>query len=150
VVDRQGARGSLHDTSGWCKNYGVLSCEPMRRTLIVLIVALVAAPLATAVPKKKKKGNDEPLALIAGTVFQSSGFSFPGVTVYAVSRQDPKIGVEATTGRRGEFALRVPAKSGPYLVTAEAKGFETQQKTADVYEGDKTTVTFQLKTAKDK
>ena len=120
----------------------------MRRAFVSLIVTLVVAAVSTAAPKKKHKG--EPLALISGTVFQSNGFSFPGVTVFAVSQRNPKLKADTVTGRRGEFALRVPASGGTYVVTAEAKGFEPQEKTADVYEGTKTTVTFRLEAAKNK
>ena len=120
----------------------------MRRAFIFLIVILLATAVSTAAPKKKRKG--EPLALISGTVFQSNGFSFPGVTVFAVSQRNPKLEADTVTGRRGEFALRVPAAGGTYLVKAEAKGFEPQERTADVYEGTKTTVTFRLEAAKNK
>ncbi len=115
----------------------------MRRAFTVLVVALVAASISTAAPKKRRKS--EPLGLISGTVFQSTGFSLPGAKVFAVSKQNPKVKKDTVTGRRGEFALRLPAGLGAYVVTAEAKGFASQQRTADVYEGTKTTVTFQLK-----
>ena len=62
-----------------------------------------------------------------------------------MSKQNPKVKKDTVTGRRGEFAFRLPARQGAYIVTAEAKGFESQQRTADVYEGTKTTVTFLLK-----
>jgi len=114
----------------------------MRRRFAVAVIGLVMVAALTATPKKKQK---EPLALISGTVFQSSGFLLRGAKVVAVSQQESKIKIEDQTGPRGEFALRVPVAKGPYLVTAEAKGFEGQQKTAEVYESEKTTVTFQLK-----
>lgn len=115
----------------------------MRRAFTVLVVALVALSISTASPKKRRRS--EPLGLISGTVFQSTGFSLPGAKVSAVSRRNPKVRKDTVTGRRGEFAFRLPAGQGAYIVTAEAKGFEPQRKTADVYEGTKTTVTFQLK-----
>ncbi len=113
----------------------------MRRRLAAAVVGLLMVVALTAAPKKKQK---EPLALISGTVFQSSGFLLRGAKVVAVSQPERKIKFESQTGQRGEFALRVPVAKGPYLVTAEAKGFEEQQKTAEVYESEKTTVTFQL------
>ena len=58
--------------------------------------------------------------------------------------------LEARTSLRGGFTLRVPVANGPYVVTAEAKGFESQQKTVEVYESQKTTVMFQLTSAKKK
>jgi len=119
----------------------------MRRTFILLIVTLVVAAVSVAVPKKKRK--DEPLALISGTVFQYVGFSFPGAKVLIVSRKNPKIKADTVSGLRGEFTLRVPATGGPYTVRAEAKGFEPEEKAAEVYEGTKTTVTFRLKPTKE-
>ena len=115
----------------------------MRRAFTILIIALVALSISTAAPKKRRKS--EPLGLIGGTVFQSTGFSLPGAKVFAVSKQNPKVKRDTVTGRRGEFAFRLPAGQGAYIVTAEAKGFKSQQKTADVYEGTKTTLTFLLK-----
>ena len=120
----------------------------MRRAFIVLVIALMAGSISTASPKKRRKS--EPLGLISGTVFQSTGFSLPGAKVSAVSKQNPKVKKDTVTGRRGEFALRLPAGQGAYVVTAEAKGFESQQRPADVYEGTKTTVTFQLKAVEGK
>ncbi len=115
----------------------------MRRWFAAATAALAVVCTATAAPKKKKA--PEPLALISGTVFHSSGFSLPGAKVVATSEQERRIKVEGRTGQRGEFALRVPAAKGPYVVTAQAKGFEPQQRTAEVYESQKTTITFQLK-----
>jgi hypothetical protein len=115
----------------------------MRRWFVTIAVALALVCAVTAAPKKKKA--PETLALISGTVFHSSGFSLPGAKVAATSEQDRKVKVESRTGQRGEFALRVPAAKGPYVVTAQAKGFEAQQRTAEVYESQKTTITFQLK-----
>jgi hypothetical protein len=119
----------------------------MRRTFILLIVALVVAAVSMAAPKKKRK--DEPLALISGTVFQYVGFSFPGAKVSVVSQKNPKIKADTVAGLRGEFTLRVPAAGGPYTVRAEAKGFTPEEKAAEVYEGTKTTITFRLKPTKE-
>lgn len=119
----------------------------MRRTSILLIVALAVAAVSLGAPKKKRK--DEPLALISGTVFQYVGFSLPGATVSVVSQKDRKITMDTVAGVRGEFTLRVPVAGGPYTVRAEAKGFAPEEKPAEVYEGTKTTVTFRLKPTKE-
>jgi len=125
--------------------YKAVSGSVMRRKIAVMITLLATVSILTAAPKKNKAR--EPLALISGTVFQNTGFSLPDADVVAVSHQDRKVKVASRTGRRGEFALRVPVAKGPYLVTAQAKGFEAQQKTAEVFDSQKTTVTFQLKPA---
>jgi hypothetical protein len=108
---------------------------------------LVAVFALTAAPKKKAR---EPLALIGGTVFDAIGFSLPGAKVVARSARQRRIKVEARTSPRGEFTLRVPAANGPYVVTVEAKGFESRQKTAEVHESQKTTLMFRLTPGKKK
>jgi hypothetical protein len=118
-----------------------------RRRLVMLGFGLLGVQGSLfAAPKKKRDG---PLGLIAGTVFQSNGRLLPGAKVVAVSEADPKIREEAFTARRGEFVLRVPADAR-YVVTASAKGFESQEKTTEVYEAQKSTVTFLLSPRKRK
>ena len=110
--------------------------------LPLLLGALFAAP--------KKKVKQAPLGIIGGTVFHQSGRLMRGVKVKAVNTDDPKLKGEAVSDRRGEFAIRVPAVETSYLVTATAKGFESQEKTTDVYEAQRSITTFQLSPSKSK
>jgi uncharacterized membrane protein len=59
-----------------------------------------------------------------------------------VSESNSKQKQQALTDRRGEFAVRVPV--GRYVVSVTAKGFQAQQKTVQLEEGEKSNATFQL------
>jgi hypothetical protein len=81
-------------------------------------------------------------ALVAGSVFDSNGRSLPGCAVAVVSESDSKRKQQGLTDRRGEFAIRVPP--GAYTVSVTAKGFQPQQKTVQVEEGERSNTTFML------
>jgi hypothetical protein len=102
--------------------------------LFVALVLLGVTPAPGAGSKKKQR---EPAAVVAGTVFQSSGRSLPGAKVEAVAQDDPKIKGSALTDGQGDFAVRVPAGHRSYLVTASAKGFQPAQKTVEVFEDER-------------
>lgn len=82
--------------------------------------------------------------VIAGSVFNESGRSVPGARVVIAPEDAPKKKRQAASDGRGEFAVRVPAGTGRYVVTVEAKGFAAQSKTVEVFESEKTGVTFLL------
>jgi Carboxypeptidase regulatory-like domain len=101
---------------------------------LAAVVLLAGAVFLEAAPKKKDR---EEAAIVAGTVFQSSGRSVPGAKVEAVAQGDPKVNRSALSDSQGDFAIRVPAGRGTYVVTASAKGFQPAQKTVEVYETEK-------------
>ena len=103
---------------------------------------LLFAGLATAGAKKKR--TTQPQALVAGTVFQKSGRLLPGAKVTVVDEEGKLKRARGITDRRGEFAIRVPAGRARYRVTVEAKGFQSQEKTVEIYESEKVSVNFQL------
>ena len=107
--------------------------------------AALAVPLTVGVlcaaPKKKDR---QTLGVIAGTVFQKNGLLLQGAKVKVLNKENPKLKGEAVTDRRGEYAIRVPAVESSYMVTATADGFGSQEKMADVYEGQKSVTIFQL------
>lgn len=119
-----------------------------RRSWLLLLASV--SPLLAKKKKKRKKGKGpEFLGLLAGTVFDSDGRSLPGARVTAVAEDDPSVEVEVVTDGRGEFALRTPAFEDPskartYTVRAERKGFETGEKKADAYYGQKTNLNLLL------
>ncbi len=126
-----------------------------RRTLLAGL--LFSVPV-WAKQKKKKKGrggqDSENLGLLSGTVFHSSGLSLPGAKVTATAEDDPKAKFETLSDRRGEFAFRAPAGNEPgtarkYTVRAEAKGFKPEQKSVDVYLGQRTNINLLLSPEKD-
>jgi len=106
-----------------------------RYGLVVAAVALLSGALVLDAASKKK--DRATAAILAGTVFQSSGRSLPGARVEAVAQDDAKIKSSAWTDVQGDFAIRVPAGRRSYIVTATAKGFQRTQKTVEVYEDEK-------------
>jgi len=117
----------------------------LRGAAAVVILTLVAAAALPAGGKKKKADEQAaPQALISGTVFHQSGQSLPGASVVVVSESNPKTKMRGVTNQRGEFAVRVPAGQSRYVVTASAKGFDSQQATVEVFDSEKVTKNFLL------
>jgi len=118
------------------------------RTGISLILWLAAnLPLAAAAEKKAP----ESYALVAGTVFQESGYALPGADVTLVP--DPLPGAPSAKGAkkmhalsnaRGEFIFRVAAGPARFKMSAAAKGFQTQEKSVQIQSDERVDVTFQL------
>ena len=107
----------------------------MRCGVAVAVIVLLGGAVTLDAASKKK--DREAAAILAGTVFQSSGRLLPGAKVEAVAQDDAKIKSSALSDAQGDFALRVPAGRGIYLVTASAKGFQPAQKTVEVYADEK-------------
>ena len=105
-----------------------------------LLLAALALPALLTLSAADKPSQAR--AVVAGSVFDSDGRSLPGCKVTVVSESDPKQKQQALTDRRGEFAVRVPV--GRYAISVTAKGFQAQQKTVQVEEGEKSNATFQL------
>ena len=103
---------------------------------LLLLAAVIAASLAAA--EKKPSAN----AVLAGTVFDSNGRALPGCTVEIVSEADPKQKHRGATDQRGEYAVRVLASR--FSVAVSRKGFQPQQKTVEVVQGEKSATTFLL------
>jgi hypothetical protein len=104
--------------------------------VFLLLAAVMAASLAAA--EKKPSAN----AVLAGTVFDSNGRALPGCVVEIVSEADPQQKQRGATDQRGEYAIRVLA--GRFIVAVSRKGFQPQQKTVEVVEGEKSATTFLL------
>jgi predicted outer membrane protein len=103
---------------------------------LLLLAAVIAASLAAA--EKKPSAN----AVLAGTVFDSNGRALPGCVVEIVSEAGPQQQHRGATDQRGEYAIRVLA--GRFSVAVSRKGFQPQQKTVEVVEGEKSATTFLL------
>ena len=87
----------------------------------------------------------QPYAVVAGTVFQASGLSFPGVQVKLAAKGFPGgAGQTARTSNRGEFAFRVTPEPRTYTVTATRKGFQTATVEAEVPAEGRVDVTITL------
>lgn len=101
------------------------------KTSFVLLLLFLGLPWLLGAQGRPKPG--EPYAVINGTVFQPSGFSFPGVAVVLSGKEQPtkKMQEMLTTGR-GEFSFRVPAGERIWVVTASRKGFVTVVKEVEI------------------
>lgn len=98
-------------------------------------------------------GRQESHAVVAGTVFQPTGFALRGAEV-RLSVKTPARGVKppkrqrAVSDARGEFSFHVPAGQAEYTVSVKAKGFVFEEKTASVTADERVDVYFQLKAVK--
>jgi len=119
-----------------------------RRSGTSLILLLLACVLPAEAAKTK--APPQSYALVAGTVFQESGYALPnaGVTLIPDPQGDnarTKVKkLEAISDARGEFVFRVPPGSMQYTVKAAAKGFQPAQKSVSVQGEERVDVTFQL------
>jgi Carboxypeptidase regulatory-like domain len=93
-----------------------------------------------------KKKEPEAYSIVGGTVFRDPGFALPDATVALMASADPKAKKlqTAEVNYRGEFAFRVPAAGGTYVVKAWAKGYTTEQREATVAAGERIEVNLVL------
>lgn len=68
-----------------------------------------------------QRSNDQPYALIAGTVWGPDDRPVYGVAVKIRRAKDKKPKWEVTSDHHGEFAQRVPPGEGDYILTADVK-----------------------------
>lgn len=95
---------------------------------------------------QKGKGSHQNDYLIFGTVFTEKGLSFPGAAIRVRRAGEKKVAGEATSDRRGEFAVRV-AQGVEYEITVSAKGFQDETRKVDAKYGDRQDLVFRLKPA---
>lgn len=119
------------------------------KAAFLLLVAVIAAWLPLSA---KQNGKLESYAVVAGTVFQESGFALPRAEVAlrpvsgdsGTSAHKKMKELQAVSDRRGEFAFRVPASPGRYTILVRAKGYAGQEKAVAVTSSERVDVTFQL------
>lgn len=115
--------------------------------LLPVLLLTSALPQATAAKKKLAPAT---YGLVAGTVFQESGYALPEANVVLLPNAEPGSApakvkkLEAVSDARGEFVFRVPPVAMRYTLTASAKGFQAQQKSVAVQGEERVDVTFQL------
>ena len=115
-------------------------------TAILSLALFLPSPAASA--KKKKKVIT---GVIAGTVFQRSGFTLKRarVTVTPIpadGSKPPKKQIKhAVTDDRGEFAVRVPGQGLRYNVRVEADGWQAAEREVAVTWDQRVDVSFRLK-----
>lgn len=113
---------------------------------LLLALALGYAPGAGA-------GQPQSYAVVAGTVFQPTGFALRGAEV-RLNVKTPPPGVKRLKGQRalsdarGEFSFHVPSGLAEYTVSVKATGFVPEEKAAHVTADERVDVYFQLKAIK--
>jgi hypothetical protein len=100
------------------------------RNLLVFFLTLSTLgphyPLrASASPADKKLKPNDPYALIFGTVWGPDNRAAYGVKVLIRRASDKKTRWEVFSDHAGEFAQRIPAGKGDYIVSADLKGVKT-------------------------
>jgi hypothetical protein len=70
-------------------------------------------------------GKEKPYALIFGTVWGPDNHPLYGVKVKIRRSKDKKAKWELFSDHRGEFAQRVPAGEGDYVLWADLKGYKS-------------------------
>jgi len=116
-------------------------------TSLILFLASVLVPArGLAGPKDASS-----YALVAGTVFQGSGYALPGAEVSLTPTPEPDgppvkgaKKLQAVASARGEFAFRVAPGPMHYVLKASAKGFQSQEKPVEIQGEERVDVTFQL------
>jgi hypothetical protein len=113
---------------------------------IALLLLACVLPAAGA----KKKSVPQGYALVAGTVFQESGYALANADVTLIPDPQPDSAavktkkIQAVSDSRGEFVFRVPPASMRYIVRVAAKGFQSAEKPVAVQGEERVEVTFQL------
>lgn len=93
--------------------------------LLASLAYLATAPVP-ALAQSSGHGQLAPYALIYGTVWGPDGHTLYGVTVRIrrAEDNDKKVRWEIYSNHMGEFAQRVPAGKGDYIVWADVKGYK--------------------------
>jgi Carboxypeptidase regulatory-like domain len=101
---------------------------------------LVCPPAASAQGASGSRAHD---FLIFATVFTDQGFALPGARVRVRRTDEKKPKWEATSDRRGEFAVRVP-EGAEYEMAVEANGFKREVRKIDAREDTRTDLTIRM------
>ncbi len=94
---------------------------------VLLFAAASAAPSFAQDPPKKMSAAQQS-CLLYGNVFTAAGNLLPDADVHVRRATDKHPKWEASSDRRGEFAVRVPP-GADYVIEVKAKGYVTQSKT---------------------
>jgi hypothetical protein len=121
-----------------------------RKRIGTSLVPFLAAVLVQASSGADKKAGPS-YALVAGTVFQESGYALSGAAVTLAPDPQPDAPppkgakkIRSLSDSRGEFVFRVPAGPMRYTVQVDAKGFQSQEKSVEIQGEERADVTFQL------
>jgi len=121
-----------------------------RRKKIGISLALLLIAISPAPVPAQKKPAPASYGIVAGSVFQESGYALPGAQITLLP--DPQPGspplkakkLESVSDTRGEFVFRVPAAPLRYIVRVKARGYEGQEKPVEIEGEGRIDVTFQM------
>lgn len=88
-------------------------------------LSLIAAFFALPVARAHESAQPKAYALIFGTVFDTEGHALYGVKVKIRRDGEKKVRWELYSNHTGEFAQRVPVGPGDYVVSADVKGYKS-------------------------
>lgn len=104
---------------------------------------LLSLPDSGSAADKAKKEKDD-YALLMVSVLTEEGFALPGIAVRVQRKQDRKPKWKGVSDRRGEVAVRLPAKPATYLVSTHSKERENQRQTVDIKDQGRVDILFRL------
>jgi len=122
-----------------------------RLTFVRLALALVGVALLSGVapasdwagvPQSSSSSHVHDFVIFT-TVFTEQGFALPGARVRVRRADEKKFRWEATSDRRGEFAIRVP-QDADYEMTVEARGYKMQIQKVDATDGNRADLTIRM------
>jgi hypothetical protein len=96
------------------------SFSALTSVVILFLAALLAIPQAAA----RESAKEKPYALIFGTVWGPDNQVLYGVKIKIRRSDQKKAHWELYSDHRGEFAQRVPAGKGDYVVWADTKDYK--------------------------
>src|SRR5271170_2009682 len=103
-------------------------------------------PPAPEKPQKQKYSHADDF-LIIGTIFDPSGYAFPGVELRIRRTNEKKYRWDSYTNSRGEFAVRVP-QGADYEMVIHVKGFVDQTRPLDAKTGvSEARIVFRMESA---
>lgn len=105
-----------------------LACVLTTSLFAVFLFAVLSSPLSSSAsgsPAPKKLKPTDPYALIFGTVWGPDNHPVYGIKVNIRRAQDKKPKWQLVSDHSGEFAQRVPAEEGDYVIWADTKGVKT-------------------------
>jgi hypothetical protein len=120
---------------------------PIAVLLLILFGWLAQASANTPNPDKKKQPDAE--FVLFGTVFTQQGFALPGAEISvrrAGEKPEKKPRWRASSDRRGEFAVSVPA-GAEYEITVRAPGYKDESRKVDARHGVREDLIFRMQPA---
>ncbi len=119
-----------------------------RRPLSLALSLFLLAEVASVAAKERPR-----YALVYGSVFDDRGMAFRGARLIVTRLQPNRPGTAAVRGKRrwegvsdarGEFAIRLPAGKGSYLVAVEAAGYNVQPQTVEIQAEERVDLLFRM------